>query len=107
VHQSRGKYSFSNLRRKSGVKTLSTGFTGEDSKTKIFEHLENFLSLGEQTSSGGGATTTVISAVGKYWDRLIGVQDKEGMNEEKDRSHMSDLSARDRHMSNPGKVHGS
>jgi hypothetical protein len=65
VRRSRGKSSLSKLRRKSGVETLSTSFAGEDSKTKIFEHLENFLSPGEQKSSRGGATTSVGSVAGK------------------------------------------
>jgi hypothetical protein len=92
VHQSRGQYSLSKLRRKSGVETLSTGFAGEGSKTKTFEHLENFPSLGEQRSSGGGATTTIRSAAGRDLDRQIRVQDEEGMNEEENRSHPLDLS---------------
>jgi hypothetical protein len=65
VHQSRGKFLLSKLNGKSKVEILSTSFIGEDSKTKIFEHLENLLSLGERKISGRGATTAVGSVVGK------------------------------------------
>jgi hypothetical protein len=82
------------------------GFEGEGSKTKTFEHLENFPSPGEQGRLGGGATKTIISTVGRDMDHQIGVHDKEGMNKEKDRSHPSDLSEKDRQLSDPGKVHG-
>jgi hypothetical protein len=63
VCQIQGKSSLSKIKRKRGVETLSTDFT--DSKTKIFEHLENFLSPGEQKSSRGGAITSVGSVAGK------------------------------------------
>jgi hypothetical protein len=65
VHQSRGQFSLSKLKGKRKVETLSTSFVGEDSKTKIFEHLENLLSPGEQKISGGGATTSIGSVAGK------------------------------------------
>jgi hypothetical protein len=83
VHPSRGQYSLSKLRRKSEDETLSTGFTGEGSKTKTFEHLEIFPSPGEQRSSGGGVTTTVRSTAGRDLDRQIRVQNEGGMHEEK------------------------
>jgi hypothetical protein len=59
VHQSRGQFLFSKLKGKRKVETLSTSFVGEDSKTKIFEHLENLLSPGEQKILGSGATTAI------------------------------------------------
>jgi hypothetical protein len=49
----------SKIRRKIRVETLSTSFACEDSKTKIFEHLENFISSRERKISGGGATTSI------------------------------------------------
>jgi hypothetical protein len=51
VRQSQGQFSLS--------KTLSTSFVGEDSKTKIFEHLESLLSPGERKSSRRGATIAI------------------------------------------------
>jgi hypothetical protein len=73
VHQSRGQYSLSKLRRKRGVEALSTGFAGEYSETKIFEHLENFLSLGEQRISRRGEKINFILSGGSNWDCPIGV----------------------------------
>jgi hypothetical protein len=73
VCQSRGQSSLSNLRRKNGVRTLSTGSIREGSKIKTFEHLENFPSLGEQRSLGGGAIAIVRSTAGRDMDRHIGV----------------------------------
>jgi hypothetical protein len=105
VRQSRGQFSLSKLRRKSKVETLATGFTGEGSKATTFEHLQNFPSLGEQRSSRGGATTTIRSVAGRDLDRQIRVQDEGGMHEEKDRSHPSDLGAKDQQALDPGKVH--
>jgi hypothetical protein len=106
VCQSRGQFSLSKLRRKSGVETLATGFTGEGSKATTFEHLQIFPSPGEQRSSGGGATTTVISAAGRDLDHQIRVQDEGGTHEEKDRSHPLDLGVKDQQALDPGKVHG-
>jgi hypothetical protein len=83
MRQGQGKYSFSKLRRKNRVKTLSTGIIGGGSKTKTFEHIENFPILGEQRSLGGGAITTIRSNVGRDMDRHIGVQEEGGMCEEK------------------------
>jgi hypothetical protein len=70
-------------------------FAGEGSKATTFEHLQNFPSLGEQRSSGGGATTTIRSTAGRDLDHQIRVQDEGGTHEEKDRSHPLDLSAKD------------
>ena len=65
VHQSRGQFLLSKLKGKRKVETLSTSFVGEYSKTKIFEHLENLLSLGERKTSEGGATSAIRSVAGK------------------------------------------
>jgi hypothetical protein len=83
IRQGQGKSSFSKLRRKNRVKTLSTGIIRGGSKTKTFEHLENFPIMGEQRSLGGGATTTIRSDVGRDMDHHIRVQEEGGMREEK------------------------
>jgi hypothetical protein len=106
VHHSQGQFSLSNLRRKSGVETLAIGFPGEGSKATTYEHLKFFPSSREQRSSGGGATKTVRSIVGRDMDRQIRVQYEGGMHEEKYRSHPSNLGVKDQQALDPGKVHG-
>jgi hypothetical protein len=63
----------SKLRRKRRVDIISTNFIGEGLKNKTFKHLENFPSPGEQRSSGGGATTTIRSTIGRDLDHHIRV----------------------------------
>jgi hypothetical protein len=72
----------SKLRRNNGFETPTTGFTGEGSKATTYEHLQIFPSPGEQISSGGGATKTGRSTVGRDLDRQIRVQFEEGMRKE-------------------------
>jgi len=71
------------------------GFIEEGLKATTFEHLQNFPSLGEERISGGGATTTIISARGRDLDHQIRVQDEGGMKEEENRSQTLDISMRD------------
>jgi hypothetical protein len=51
-------------------------------------------------------TTTIRSTAGRDLDRSdLGSRHEGGMHEEKNRSQPLDLSMRDRHPSDPGKVH--
>jgi hypothetical protein len=77
VHQSRGQFSLSNLRRKSGVKNLEAGSAGEGSKATTCEHLQIFPSSGEQIISRGGVKTTVRSTAGRDRDHQIRSRMKE------------------------------